>query len=221
MKIVLSENQINNLKKTIEKDKTAKWISCVNCNKKFTQTIHKGKVGLKICPHCGTHNAPNDVDEVISINPEKKDIVNKTKDQMDWMDYRSSELKKMAPENHIKAMLKMGMDILKNKYKLKRVVVKDDDVDVGFLIYSKTTENMEKISDNTSKSYDVVLATAINPKYRQQGLLKRMMESANINRPFFVQTSLITTPLVWEKLGCSPIRNMDEFGPGNVIQICK
>ena len=42
--------------KNSEKDKTAKWIKCRNCKKLFTQTIHKNKESLKICPHCGTHN---------------------------------------------------------------------------------------------------------------------------------------------------------------------
>jgi len=39
-----------------EKDPTAKFIKCKNCKKKFTQTIHKGKKSLPICPNCGTHN---------------------------------------------------------------------------------------------------------------------------------------------------------------------
>lgn len=39
-----------------EKDDTAKWIKCRNCKKKFTQTIHKGKEGTKVCPYCHTHN---------------------------------------------------------------------------------------------------------------------------------------------------------------------
>ena len=39
-----------------EKESGEKWIKCVNCNKKFTQTIHKGKKSLPICPHCGTNN---------------------------------------------------------------------------------------------------------------------------------------------------------------------
>jgi hypothetical protein len=38
------------------KDESAKWLKCKNCKKKFTQTIHKGKKSLPICPHCGTHN---------------------------------------------------------------------------------------------------------------------------------------------------------------------
>jgi len=39
-----------------DKESGEKWIKCVNCNKKFTQTIHKGKKSLPICPHCGTNN---------------------------------------------------------------------------------------------------------------------------------------------------------------------
>ena len=42
--------------KEIEKDDTAKWIKCKNCKKLFTQTIHKKKKSLPICPWCGTHN---------------------------------------------------------------------------------------------------------------------------------------------------------------------
>ena len=38
------------------KESGEKWIKCVNCKKKFTQTIHKGKKSLPICPHCGTNN---------------------------------------------------------------------------------------------------------------------------------------------------------------------
>lgn len=37
-----------------------KWIKCVNCKKRFTQTIHKGKKSLPICPWCGTHNEDKD-----------------------------------------------------------------------------------------------------------------------------------------------------------------
>jgi transcription elongation factor Elf1 len=39
-----------------EKESGEKWIKCINCKKKFTQTIHKGKKSLPICPRCGTHN---------------------------------------------------------------------------------------------------------------------------------------------------------------------
>ena len=42
-------------KKMNEKDKDAKFITCPNCRKKFTQTSHKKKKSLPICPTCGTH----------------------------------------------------------------------------------------------------------------------------------------------------------------------
>ena len=37
-------------------NKDAKFLTCKNCRKKFTQTTHKGKTSLPICPWCGTHN---------------------------------------------------------------------------------------------------------------------------------------------------------------------
>ena len=46
-----------------EKDDTAKWITCRNCRHKFTQTIHKGKKSLPICPRCGTHNTKKEEKE--------------------------------------------------------------------------------------------------------------------------------------------------------------
>ena len=49
----LSDKQIKSIEK-INKD--AKFLTCVNCNKKFTQTTHKKKKSLPICPWCGTHN---------------------------------------------------------------------------------------------------------------------------------------------------------------------
>ena len=57
----LQEN-INRIKEMMElpleeKESGEKWIKCVNCKKKFTQTIHKGKKSLPICPRCGTNNS--------------------------------------------------------------------------------------------------------------------------------------------------------------------
>jgi transcription initiation factor TFIIIB Brf1 subunit/transcription initiation factor TFIIB len=43
-------------KKQNEKDKDAKFLTCRNCRHKFTQTTHKKKKSLPICPTCGTHN---------------------------------------------------------------------------------------------------------------------------------------------------------------------
>lgn len=57
MEIIISETQHLRLIKKLkeEKDTSAKFIKCRNCNKKYTQTIHKGKKSKPICPHCGTH----------------------------------------------------------------------------------------------------------------------------------------------------------------------
>ena len=38
------------------KESGERWIKCKNCNRKFTQTIHKGKESLPVCPRCGTYN---------------------------------------------------------------------------------------------------------------------------------------------------------------------
>lgn len=57
MEIIISESQHLRLVEKLreEKDSSAKFIKCRNCNKKYTQTIHKGKKSKPICPHCGTH----------------------------------------------------------------------------------------------------------------------------------------------------------------------
>lgn len=46
-----------------DKETSEKWIKCDNCNKKYTQTIYKGKKSLPICPHCGTHNQKQEQNE--------------------------------------------------------------------------------------------------------------------------------------------------------------
>jgi len=59
----LSDDKYNQILRSIEiynkrneKDKDAKFITCRNCRHKFTQTTHKKKKSLPICPTCGTHN---------------------------------------------------------------------------------------------------------------------------------------------------------------------
>lgn len=51
-------NSFKNKTEELEEKKESgeKWIKCINCRKKFTQTIHKGKKSLPICPTCGTYN---------------------------------------------------------------------------------------------------------------------------------------------------------------------
>ena len=49
----LNDKQVKSIE---DLNKDAKFITCVNCRKKFTQTTHKKKKSLPICPWCGTHN---------------------------------------------------------------------------------------------------------------------------------------------------------------------
>lgn len=49
----LTDKQIKSIE---DLNKGAKFLTCKNCRKKFTQTTHKGKKSLPICPYCGTHN---------------------------------------------------------------------------------------------------------------------------------------------------------------------
>ena len=49
----LTDKQIKSIEQL---NKDAKFLTCKNCRKKFTQTTHKNKKSLPICPWCGTHN---------------------------------------------------------------------------------------------------------------------------------------------------------------------
>lgn len=49
----LTDKQVKSIE---DLNKDAKFLICKNCRKKFTQTTHKGKKSLPICPWCGTHN---------------------------------------------------------------------------------------------------------------------------------------------------------------------
>ena len=55
------------------KESGEKWIKCVNCSKRFTQTIHKGKKSTPVCPHCGTYNTINE-DVFDFMQPKKKSL---------------------------------------------------------------------------------------------------------------------------------------------------
>ena len=49
----LTDTQIKSIE---DLNKDAKFLTCKNCRKKFTQTTYKKKKSLPICPYCGTHN---------------------------------------------------------------------------------------------------------------------------------------------------------------------
>lgn len=54
MKILISESQFDKLVKKLKDGE--RFIKCDACKKLFTQTFHKGKKSLPICPWCGKHN---------------------------------------------------------------------------------------------------------------------------------------------------------------------
>jgi len=101
-------------------------------------------------------------------------------------------------------------------YEMKRVVIKDKGEIVGFLIWSDMgNPNIDDIGDG--EKYPVLLATAISPEYRGQGLLRKMINKSGIGRPYLVHTSKISPIGLWEKMGCSVVKNI---GFGNAVEKC-
>ena len=76
-------------KKNVNEDEneSAKWIKCKNCKKKFTQTIHKGKKSLAVCPHCGTHNTESllEYKKINYSDEELQTIANKYQHRGDFL----------------------------------------------------------------------------------------------------------------------------------------
>ena len=101
-------------------------------------------------------------------------------------------------------------------YNLKRVVIKDKDEIVAFLIYiDKNDKEFTDVGDG--KTYPVLVSTAVHPDYRNRGLLKMMINKSGLTKPYLVQTSAISPPGFWEKLGCKIIRKYDQF---NALEKC-
>lgn len=173
----------------------------------------------------------NIVFEQLDIDREEDDqkIVNDFKDVISWFDYMPKGLKDFFAQNPYgvgsfeKAMM-ATMEFLDRKYDLKRVVVKDKDNVVGMLIYSYTDKDNEGIENDEVDDdiqYPVLLAAAVHPNYRQKGLLKMMITNAPVQHPFLVQTSQISTPKVWEKMGCKMVQDLSaKYGEGNAIELC-
>jgi GNAT superfamily N-acetyltransferase len=68
----LSDDKYNQIIKSIglykeknKKDDSAKFLKCKACKKLFTQTIHKKKKSLAICPWCGKHNTDLNEDQEV------------------------------------------------------------------------------------------------------------------------------------------------------------
>lgn len=136
-----------------------------------------------------------------------------------WFDYKSPEISHLTKGDIAFNLNHVMKYYYGQHYKLKRVLVKDDNELVGFLVYSETTpkkENIEKLIDD--KTYPIILSTAISPQYRNRGLLTKMFEKAKIQKPFIVHTSQISTPGIWDKFGCKKIK---EVGVGGYVEYCK
>lgn len=68
MKIILTEDQLDKLVKTVKPKDGDKFIKCDSCRKLFTQTTKKGKKSLPICPWCGRHNMEMREDDLKEID---------------------------------------------------------------------------------------------------------------------------------------------------------
>jgi GNAT superfamily N-acetyltransferase len=91
MKIILTQRQIDWVKKF---DEGAKSLKCRNCRKFFTQTTYKKKKSLPISPHCGTHHqTKNDVGEasVYDFNDPTQKVA-KYKKKRDYKNLKKDEV---------------------------------------------------------------------------------------------------------------------------------
>lgn len=132
-----------------------------------------------------------------------------------WFDYLDPKVK--LDPNNLEYALKYGLEHLTKYYgyTLKRVVVRDKGQVVGFLIWSDTPKEIDNIGDE--KNYQVLLATAIDPDYRNRGLLRKMIIRAGLQKPYLVQTSSINPIGLWEKMGCKKVKKIDD---NNFIEKC-
>lgn len=155
------------------------------------------------------------IEELIpSSDDNSDDIIKSYEDDgyYKWFDYIDPEYRDKINPYHLESVLKKSLSIYRNRfgYDLKRVVIKDKGKVVAFLIYSNTTGTKEGLGDDAT--YTVLLSTAVHPDYRQRGLLRRMIDAANIQKPYLVHTSSISTPHVWEKLGCKIVKEVPGSG---------
>ena len=65
MKIIISEEQLKKIIKDAKPKDGERFIKCDSCRKWFTQTFHKGKKSLAICPWCGRHNTHLDENQEV------------------------------------------------------------------------------------------------------------------------------------------------------------
>ena len=155
----------------------------------------------------------------IADKSDNSNIVKSFEDQghYKWFDYINPDSKfSMSPEFLEHALRKTLSNLaLRFGYQMKRVVVKDKGQIVGFLIWSDKGSSLDNLGNN--RNYQVILATAVHPEYRNRGLLKTMLMKSGIQKPYLVQTSDISPIGLWQKMGCKKVKPV---GGGNYIERC-
>ena len=117
--------------------------------------------------------------------------------------------------------LKMVLEKYKRDYDVRVVKVKDGDKVIGFLLYSMTNKNKEEITDEgfPRHEFPIVLSTAIDPNYRGQGLLTKMLQKANIINEFLVHTSGVSPRKIWDRYNCKVVHDFGVEKGG--VEYCK
>lgn len=163
----------------------------------------------------------NIIDEVLSMSKDRKnDSDRMVKDyeggQYKWFNNDYSRIKVNDLDLALKRALSQYRTIYGNN--LKRVIAKDDGIPVGFLIYTLEGDPyIDNIGDG--KIYPVVCSTAVNPEFRNKGILKSMIEKSGIGKPFLVHASYLSPENLWERFGCKHAKNFDD--KGNKILKCE
>lgn len=164
MKILISESQFEKLIKKVKDGE--RFIKCDSCRKWFTQTFHKGKKSLAICPWCGRHNTH--LDE----NQEVKEIDR----------YKFSELgpkyKKDDPDENYKEFMDVKQNYPVDKEVGGFVYHYDfyDEGDGNQMIAIYVTDPLKKLkvayADFELRFADTFFITLpfVRPEYRKRGI---------------------------------------------------
>lgn len=151
-------------------------------------------------------------------NLSSTEISNSYKDNKhyQWFDYLDPKV--YISKFNLESLLRDSIDTYVNKlkYNIKRIVAKNNNGDViGFLIFADKGTNIDNLGDG--KEYPVIVSTAVNPDYRNKGILKNMIDKSGIRKPYLVHTGPLSPPGVWEKFGCRKVKDL----PGlNYVEKC-
>ena len=144
--------------------------------------------------------------------------INDFEPNYEWFDYRNDKTKNIS-DDVINSGLKRSIEYYNEEYKIKKVTIIKNEKIIGFLLFSFTTLEKEGLNSIDLSQYPIILSTAIQPEFRNKGLLKMMINKANIKKPFLVHTSIISPSNLWEKFGCKEIGT--KFSKDNKIEMCQ